>query len=518
MMLEDLCARRVGSTGYKKSKRKEDVVGECNGLREVMKPATASCELEVLPCRSASATARHGPCLARRDLAAWGPTHSPSKKSPGNLESRIHCTAVEEHHPLHEDRHSALWGFFFSYSSDDSLWEGLIASRGLISMAFRKNLTADSPVPTELWSDDQIAPPRLLDVLSQIAHFLDQLGYTETFTALLKEAKKSGLTVDIAEWERGIKAKSAVPLLELFEGWFDEKAKFPTLPGSDDAQDSSSESSNSEADPAEGVLVDVEAEETSDDDSDEESSGSSDSESDSSSGSSSASSAKAGAKRKRVLTPSSSSGDSDSSDDSSSESESDSRPAKRTKTTKSNTTQSASSSNDSSSSSSESDDNTSSESGDSSASSSEADSSSSDSDESASPPLAKNKKKQGGKDAKPTTKSESKDTSSQSSATLDAESAPEKEPESEPNHVHPDRLRHMPASKKEVATAEKKKHVPFSRIPQDQKVDPRFASNEYVSYDYADRAYRDLVVTKGKGFTKEKNKKKRGKQIQVYVG
>lgn len=35
-------------------------------------------------------------------------------------------------------------------------------------------------------------------------------------------------------------------------------------------------------------------------------------------------------------------------------------------------------------------------------------------------------------------------------------------------------------------------------------------SNAYVSYDYADRAYKDLSVTRGKGFTKEKNKKKRG--------
>jgi hypothetical protein len=31
-----------------------------------------------------------------------------------------------------------------------------------------------------------------------------------------------------------------------------------------------------------------------------------------------------------------------------------------------------------------------------------------------------------------------------------------------------------------------------------------------VSYDYADKAHQDLIVTKGKGFTKEKNKKKRG--------
>jgi len=31
-----------------------------------------------------------------------------------------------------------------------------------------------------------------------------------------------------------------------------------------------------------------------------------------------------------------------------------------------------------------------------------------------------------------------------------------------------------------------------------------------VPYDYAEQAHRDLIVTKGKGFTKEKNKKKRG--------
>jgi len=35
-------------------------------------------------------------------------------------------------------------------------------------------------------------------------------------------------------------------------------------------------------------------------------------------------------------------------------------------------------------------------------------------------------------------------------------------------------------------------------------------SNDYVPYAYAEKAYRDLVVTRGKGFTKEKNKKKRG--------
>lgn len=56
--------------------------------------------------------------------------------------------------------------------------------------------------------------------------------------------------------------------------------------------------------------------------------------------------------------------------------------------------------------------------------------------------------------------------------------------------------------------AKSKQH--FSRIDADQKIDPRFASNKYVGYDYAEKAHRALSVTKGRGFTKEKNKKKRG--------
>ena len=78
--------------------------------------------------------------------------------------------------------------------------------------------------------------------------------------------------------------------------------------------------------------------------------------------------------------------------------------------------------------------------------------------------------------------------------------------------MHPSRLARLDNSNPtKIAVANAKKAVvPFSRIPADQKVDPRFASNEYVSYDYADKAHRDLIVTKGKGFTKEKNKKKRG--------
>ncbi|EEY21806.1 predicted protein [Verticillium alfalfae VaMs.102] len=57
---------------------------------------------------------------------------------------------------------------------------------------------------------------------------------------------------------------------------------------------------------------------------------------------------------------------------------------------------------------------------------------------------------------------------------------------------------------------QKGKNVPFSRIKESTYVDPRFASNDYVPNDYSDRAHADLIVTKGKGFTKEKNKKKKG--------
>jgi len=68
----------------------------------------------------------------------------------------------------------------------------------------------------------------------------------------------------------------------------------------------------------------------------------------------------------------------------------------------------------------------------------------------------------------------------------------------------------LPATKANLKKL-KKENAAFSRIPADIKVEAKFASNAYVPYDYADRAYQDLSVTKGKGFTKEKNKKKRGK-------
>ena len=72
---------------------------------------------------------------------------------------------------------------------------------------------------------------------------------------------------------------------------------------------------------------------------------------------------------------------------------------------------------------------------------------------------------------------------------------------------------HSPSStgqKIEPKNAAKKQSTPFQRVPKDTQVDPKLASNAYISYDYADRAHKDLSVTRGKDFTKEKNKKKRG--------
>ncbi|KAK6086653.1 hypothetical protein SCUP515_00219 [Seiridium cupressi] len=51
---------------------------------------------------------------------------------------------------------------------------------------------------------------------------------------------------------------------------------------------------------------------------------------------------------------------------------------------------------------------------------------------------------------------------------------------------------------------------PFSRIKKDVNIDPRLSSNAYIQDGYGQKAHEDLIVTRGKGFTKEKNKKKRG--------
>ncbi|KAK6429318.1 jun-like transcription factor, partial [Oleoguttula sp. CCFEE 5521] len=127
--------------------------------------------------------------------------------------------------------------------------------------------------------------------------------------------------------------------------------------------------------------------------------------------------------------------------------------------------------------------------------------------------------------AKAVAKVEPEVASASSSATL-AGASPEPVTQSSSAEVssgesgmHPSRLARMDntsAPNAAVLTAaaaakiKKESNTPFSRIPANQAVDPKFASNQYVPYDYAEKAHQDLIVTRGKGFTKEKNKKKRG--------
>ena len=54
----------------------------------------------------------------------------------------------------------------------------------------------------------------------------------------------------------------------------------------------------------------------------------------------------------------------------------------------------------------------------------------------------------------------------------------------------------------------KPRNTPFRRIPSDTEVDPKLASNAYRGHDYGDKAHEVLSATRGKDFTKAKNKKK----------
>jgi hypothetical protein len=80
--------------------------------------------------------------------------------------------------------------------------------------------------------------------------------------------------------------------------------------------------------------------------------------------------------------------------------------------------------------------------------------------------------------------------------------------------ANPSKRPHSASLDDEAATSPakpaKKPRTHFQRVPSDTKVDPKLASNAYRSHDYGDRAHEDLIVTRGKDFTKEKNKKKRG--------
>ncbi|KAI0907381.1 hypothetical protein F4824DRAFT_470949 [Ustulina deusta] len=110
-------------------------------------------------------------------------------------------------------------------------------------------------------------------------------------------------------------------------------------------------------------------------------------------------------------------------------------------------------------------------------------------------------------DSEPETKTGSKAVTgavSDSSATLEKAS-----PESAPLPPNPTTFKANNRGKN-GPNSRKPQNQPFSRISKDITVDPRLSSNAYVTHGYGEQAHRDLIVTKGKGFTKEKNKKKRG--------
>lgn len=68
----------------------------------------------------------------------------------------------------------------------------------------------------------------------------------------------------------------------------------------------------------------------------------------------------------------------------------------------------------------------------------------------------------------------------------------------------------LPKTSKESKDSKEATAKRFSRIPENLEVDPRFKSNEYVPHGFAEHSHQSLSVVRGKDFTKEKNKKKRG--------
>jgi len=103
----------------------------------------------------------------------------------------------------------------------------------------------------------------------------------------------------------------------------------------------------------------------------------------------------------------------------------------------------------------------------------------------------------------------------------DEPEAPTEEPEEEPTKSEePETPEPKKEVKEELSTPNserKKRNTPFRRvISEDIKVDERLADNSYLgkkgarSEEYGHQAARDLIKVRGKDFTREKNKRKRG--------
>jgi hypothetical protein len=387
-------------------------------------------------------------------------------------------------------------------------------------------MAATQQLGDDVWTYTDAPAPKVKDVLNQVADFLSAVGFKKTLKTIEKEAKGDGFEIDTKAWKQSVEDGSAPALTQLWYEWQakkggkaevdDDSSSASSSSESESSEESSSEDSDSDSDSDdEAMVIDVKAEVASSDSSDSEAEVKP--------------KAKKDTKRKRSPTPSSSSASSsEESSGSDSSSDDDAPPAKKRVVEKKASSDSSSSESESSSS----DDSSSSE--ESSSSESEAETpapkkkdSRKDKKETKKPEVKEAKKeKKEKKEKKDSSKTE--DVSASSSATLGRPSPDAVEESAESTSVedltagmHPSRLAMLPAALKPKVVAVavvdadgkkvKKQNVPFSRIAADQYVDPRLSSNAYVPYDYAEKAHRDLIVTKGKGFTKEKNKKKRGK-------
>ncbi|KAI1416486.1 hypothetical protein F5Y13DRAFT_186105 [Hypoxylon sp. FL1857] len=389
-------------------------------------------------------------------------------------------------------------------------------------------------------SRGETPPNQLMDLVES---FLSDQGFDNAHREFQKHRAKKG-------WkEQGAKKhkdKEHHSLVSVFQTWktFSSQSNTPVLPKEDplqkitkvsssssDSDDSSSES-DSDSDGSQDVaMADAPA---ADESSSSESSSSEDSESDSESESdeeakpaklaTGASKTGVNPLKRKAESDSESSSDSDSDDDMSDSSSEEERPqAKRAKTTDSSDESSSSSSSDSSEDESSEDEDEAEpkvktdDDDDDSSSGSDSDSSDSDSESDVDPkvdlkvaaqvPLPESSESESDSDdekAQQLTKDSTMNgTASDSSVTLDKTS-----PDA-PLPPDPTALKSNNRGKNGAKNL-RGQNQPFSRIRKDVEIDPRLSSNAYVSHGYGEKAHQDLIVTKGKGFTKEKNKKKRG--------
>ncbi|KAI0113148.1 SRP40, C-terminal domain-containing protein [Daldinia grandis] len=407
-----------------------------------------------------------------------------------------------------------------------------------------KAAVAPKTAPSSSTSQNQAPPDQLMDLVES---FLSDQGFDNAHREFQKHRAKKGWKGQNASKQKN---KAHHSLVSVFQTWetFSSQANTPIIPKEDPMQKItkvSSSSSSSESDSSDDSSSDSSSDSDSDSDdskdvamgdapvddesSSSESSSSDDSDSDSDSESGSDGEKKTSKKpatgavtigknplKRKAVSESSSSSDSDS--DMSDSSSEDERPQTKKAKTKASPDESSSSSSSGSSGDESSDDDKSS------SSESESDSSDSESDEepkvdlkaAAAVPLPESgssssdseseSDSEDGKPQRPSKGVAPNGTGSDTSVTLD-KASPEFGSTSYPP-LPPDPV----ASKinNRGKNGAKAQNQPFSRIRQDVAIDPRLSSNAYVSHEYGDKAHQDLIVTKGKGFTKEKNKKKRG--------